>query len=267
VDTAGADLLSQALNKLLAVTSPDNITFPPEWTAEDTNLLRGLEHNVACHLDYDEQNTQREETMSSLLPGYRRTDETSKPNTLFSTEVTDTGSTSTDTLTMPKALIQKYRRSMRYTKMKAKIIEELGCMDTQRHTFSDPLAVHHTRYNNYVPTQSSIQVDIHRIYSKKKPSNMNLQSYSQSDSFVEHHRTSTPGDCMNEMLNQHEAGELTTMLGNMSSHAKQLTSHLTDATQELYKAHEDIQVLHKRQTLLTADLMSNTVSPLSPSHD
>jgi predicted nucleic acid-binding Zn-ribbon protein len=68
-----------------------------------------------------------------------------------------------------------------------------------------------------------------------------------------------PWDGMNEMLLQHEEGKLTTMLGNMSSHAKQLTSHLTDATQELYKAHEEIQNLHKKQTLLSADLMSNTV--------
>jgi hypothetical protein len=129
VDTAEADLLSQPLNELLAVTSPNNITFLPERTAEHINLLSGLEHNIARHL---EQSTQREEMMSSLLLGYRHADDSSKQNKLFSKEVSDTGSTSIDTLTTPKVLLQKYRRYMRYTKMKVKIIEELGCLDKQR---------------------------------------------------------------------------------------------------------------------------------------
>jgi hypothetical protein len=50
---AGTDLLSQALNELLAVTSPDNIVFPAERTEEDTDLLSSMDKNVVRHLDYD----------------------------------------------------------------------------------------------------------------------------------------------------------------------------------------------------------------------
>jgi chromosome segregation ATPase len=208
---------------------------------------------VALHLNYDEPNTQREEKKLSLTQKESTNVEDASKQLRYTSS---SSSISYEPESTSANLAKRYRKTRRYSKMNLKIAHELDSLNTHRHAFSDPLSAHQMRYSNYVPNDLSLQADLHRIVSKTKPSDRNLHAYSQSDSFTEQQKTSTPG--MNSMLNQSEESELTTMLGNMSSHAKQLTSNLTDATHELCKAHGEIQHLQKRQTLLSRDLMSNT---------